>query len=395
VREVPTVLAESDADELRALQRKAYSRDGLMADHEMKRLRELEDRRRSLSAPAESPSSSEDSADERPESPHDDAPDQGEDDEQAFAQAADPVPATSNARSTVRRALRQYRVGVSVLAVLLLATGVITGWALFAPRADGIVLTAAQQERRDVLAAADFDPGSLRAVARDENALAWYATKEDATFVCLILDVGEQSQSSCLRGGDVGRGLSVSFPIARDDSGDDPSGMEGVGATMLVSTAGEPMVALQRWTMSPTSSSQFAGEERARAEELADEGFAFSIAILGYFRSAPVWIGDRFSEQGDIEKCLIVDARDQTTCMPLAAALESGIGTRVDDVGVADGAVVGSSMLEARFTRWQTPYLVVTAAPAQLSVTPGDSVLVEAPPGDPIEVEPPGRGTGG
>ena len=147
--------------------------------------------------------------------------------------------------------------------------------------------------------------------------------------------------------------------------------------------------------MSPTGSSQFAGEERTRAEELADEGFAFSIEVLGYFRSAPVWVGERFSDQGEVEKRLIVDAGDRTTCLPLTAALESGIGTRIDDVGIAEGTGGGSSMLEARFTRWQTPYLVVTESSPALSVVPGDSVLVEAPPGDPIEVAPPGRGTDG
>lgn len=392
--------AETDADELRALQRKAYSRDGRMSEDEIERLRELEDLRRSPSTPS-TPSrddaAAQDDAAVRDHAPAQDDALHHDEGEQSFAPAPDGLgpTATVGSRSTIRRALRRYRVGVSALAALLLVTGVVTGWALFAPRSDGIVLTAAQQERRDVLAAADFDPGSLSAVARDEDALAWYATKEDGTFACLILDVGEQSQSSCLRTDDIGRGLSVSFPTPRDDPDAASPGMEGVNASLLVSTAGEPMVALQRWTMSPTGSSQFAGEERARAEELAEEGFEYSIAVLGYFRSAPVWIGDRFSDQGEVEKCLIVDARDQTVCAPLTVALESGIGTLIDDVGIAEGAGGGSSMLEARFTRWQTPYLVVTESSPTLVVVPGDSVLVEAPPGDPIEVAPPGRGEDG
>ncbi|WP_157749857.1 hypothetical protein [Microbacterium sp. TPU 3598] len=294
----------------------------------------------------------------------------------------------------VRRALRRYRWGVSALAVLLLALGTAIGGAVFAPRDGSIPLTAAQQERREVLAAADFDPGSIRAVARDEEALAWYATKDDGSIVCVILDAGEQSQSNCLPVADTGRGLSVSFPVplaAPDDDPDgDPRGVGGVNATMLVSTTGEPMVVLQHWSMPSTAPSQFAGDERTRAEELVDAGFAFTIEIVGYFRTAPVWVGDRLSHEGEIEKCLVVDAVDLTACASLDAAAESGIEARIDDVDGASGGVVGSSVLEARFTRWQTPYLTITDAPVT-GAEPGDTVRVDAPPGDPIVVEPPGR----
>ena len=382
--------AETDADELRALQRRAYGRDGILTDAETRRLRELEDARRSPVTPP-AVETRVDSSPEQPSPAPADVPDDAGG--HAVVDAPEPEAITEDRRSfsTVRRVLRRYRVGVSALAVMTVALGVGIGGALFATRADGIALSAAQQERRDALAAADFDSGSLLAVAQDEDALAWYATKDDGGVVCLILDIGDRSQSNCLPTGDIGRGLSVSFPVPIDDPEDDTRSLGGVSATMLVSTAGEPMVALQRWSMSSTPSSQFAGAERARAEELADEGFAFSLTIVGSFRTQPVWVGDRVSERGEVEKCLIIDAGDLTTCESPSDAWESGIDARIDGVG---GAEVGSTVLEARFTRWQTPYLVIGEAPASPGA-PQDTVRVEAPPGDPIVVEPPGRDSDG
>ncbi|KTR76839.1 hypothetical protein NS234_10035, partial [Microbacterium oxydans] len=71
-------------------------------------------------------------------------------------------------------------------------------------------------------------------------------------------------------------------------------------------------------------------------------------------------------------------------------AVESGLETRIDRIDGGDGALIGTSTLAARFTRWQTPYLVITeASPGRGG--PGEIVRVEAPPGDPIVVEPPGR----
>lgn len=378
--------AETDADELRTLQRRAYGRDGILTAAETRRLRELEDARRSSATPSAVETRVESSPAQSSPAPAD-APD--DDGEPAFVDAPEPEEIIEDRRSlrAFRRVLRRYRVGVSALAVVTVALGIGIGGALFATRADGIALSAAQQERRDALAAADFDSGSLLAVAQDEDAVAWYATKDDGGVVCLILDIGDRSQSNCLPTGDIGRGLSVSFPVPIDDPEDDTQGLGGVSATMLVSTAGEPMVALQRWSMSSALSSQYAGAERARAEELADDGFAFSLTIVGSFRTQPVWVGDRVSEQGEVEKCLIVDAGDLTTCESPSDAGESGIEARIDGVG---GAEVGSTIVEARFTRWQTPYLVIREAPASSGV-PQETVRVEAPPGDPIVVEPPGR----
>ena len=388
--------AETEAAELRRLQRRAYGRDGVVTAAELRRLHELEDAQRAATAAATpmppSPAPEEHSA--REESPGQGqsgaAGETSDEEEPGIDHDAEPPSdeGIPRAPEPFFRTLRRHPVAVPVLSALMLAVGVAIGWALFAPSSGEVALTAAQQERRDVLAASDYDPGSVRPLARDADALAWYATKDDARLRCLILDVGDQSQSDCRPVDDVRRDLSVWFPVPRGEKGDAARELDGVSAGLLLSTDGEPIVTLQRWPMS-SSTSQFAGAERARAEELADEGFASSLDIAGSFRTSPVWIGDRVSDLGAVEKCLIVDAVGVMTCAAPTAAVDSGLQTRVDRVDGANGVLLGTSTLEVRFTKWRTPYLVITEAPPGEGGT-GEIVRVEAPPGDPIVVEPPG-----
>lgn len=395
------MLPETEADELRQLQRRAYGREGVATEPELRRLRELQDARRGSetsstpapstpapAAPTPSTPAPDDDSQPVPPEPADDATAAAA---PVVGEGTEPLPASDvpRRRGIFARILR-LPVLTPVVSVLLLAAGVGIGWAVFAPPSPEVALTPVQQERREALAAADFDPGSVVPLAREGDALAWYATREEAGIRCLILDVGAQSQSTCLPVDSIGRGLSATIPVPMEDSGDTPRGVEAVSASMLLSTTGEPIVTLQRWPMTSSSPSQFAGAERARAEELADEGFVSSLEIVGSFRTLPVWTGDRVSDLGTVEKCLIVDAVDAMTCAASTTAVESGLETRVDRVDGASGALIGTSTLEARFTRWQTPYLVITeASPGRGG--PGEIVRVEAPPGDPIVVEPPGR----
>lgn len=393
---------ETEADELRQLQRRAYGRDGVATERELRRLRELEDARRvsetsSSSVPSTLAPTTPVSPAPAPEEDLRPVPAEPADDATAAAapvvgEGTEPLPDTDvpRRRAVLVRTLRRLPVVAPVVSVLLLAVGVGIGWAVFAPPSHEVALTSAQQERREALAAADFDAGSVRPLAGDGDALAWYATREEAGVRCLILDVGAQSQSTCLPVDSIGRGLSATIPVPMEESGDTPRGVEAVSASMLLSTTGEPIVTLQRWPMTSSPPSQFAGAERSRAEELAGEGFVSSLEIVGSFRTLPVWTGDRVSDLGAVEKCLIVDAVELMTCASPTTVVESGLGARIDGVDDTNDALVSTSVLEVRFTRWQTPYLVITeASPGE--VGPGEVVRVEAPPGDPIVVEPPGR----
>lgn len=81
-------------------------------------------------------------------------------------------------------------------------------------------------------------------------------------------------------------------------------------------------------------------------------------------------------------------------CVPFETAVEGGLATQVVDDDTRDGRATITA-LELRFTGQQNAYLVVAEGVPVAIVPPGESFFVEAPPGDPIEIAPPGAGTGG
>jgi hypothetical protein len=387
------VPAESDARELRALQQKAYGRGGALTAAESERLAALEAARHAprvaekVSAQREVvlPDSS------KPiDGPAEGAAEPVSTDQGAVKLPDEPPP--SGRPETPARVLRQHLAKVLIVAATLLLAGVAAGWALFSPRVEGIPLTAEQQERRAALQADPdvFDPGSVRAVAQSDVALAWYATQNDGKSRCLVLDVGSQSQTSCLPQAQIRSGLSASLPVPAEAGGEQEEGAsEVVNATLAISTTGEPMVALQRWGMASSVLGWFEGAERERAEALVDDGYELGLSLLGRFRGGDVWVADRITEGGSTERCLIVDAEGAVSCSPFETALREGLGVQVVDAD-PDGAVSQVVLLELRYTSQQTPYLTITEAPFT-EVGPGETVRVDAPPGDPIVVEPPGR----
>jgi hypothetical protein len=161
---------------------------------------------------------------------------------------------------------------------------------------------------------------------------------------------------------------------------------------MLFSTTDEPMVSIQRWGGSSTLVAQFGEAERARAEELVGDGYDLNLSVLGSFREQPVWLGDRSTESGPSQRCLIVDADGSRQCATIDEAVQSGLRVQLLDVDQETGELLSASVIEVDFTRWQTPYLTVTSGPAVVDEATGESYLVTTgPPGDPIRVDIPGR----
>jgi hypothetical protein len=377
----------SDERELRALQRKAYARDGGLTADEARRLREIDEARRRAPEPVSDAGAT--PQHESRDAPHGDVvPDTG---------SAAPVPGEPTPAEPVRSAVRRNIVGAVAAAVVLLAVGAAAGWALFAPHGEAVALTPAQEERRIELAS-DYDPDSVRAMGKNDDALAWYATQDSGETACLILDVAGVSQSTCVPRSEVEFGASVAIPLpvmTAAGTEDDTAEVENVVATLLLSLQGEPMVGIERWSMSSSLLTQFEGEQRVRAEELLAEGYDLGLTIVGFFREEPVWLGDRLSAEGVTLKCLIVDADDAVECAPITDAIEQGLDAQVADVDQVSGDVIAVSVLEVAFTRWQTPYLTVTAGAVVSGVKPGESFLVQTgPPGDPIRVDIPGRDQG-
>lgn len=376
--------AGTEPEELRALQRKAYGpHGGALTDIEARRLRELEQAGRSTTPPVEDASSS--ALPEPTSEPHSTVAEErssggGADAAGPLREAEPGAPSVDEQSETPVRPLRRHAAAV-VTAALLLAAGTGAGWALFAPRVDGIPLTEDQQQRRAELSADAFDQGSVRAIAERDGALAWYATQDGGDIHCLILDLDEQSQTDCLPSDEIERGLTASLSLPPGDESEEGGVLY---ATMLLSTTGEPMVGIQRWTSTSMLSWQFEGEELARAESLVAQGYQLGVSIVGTFRGAPVWVADRVSEQGSTLRCLVVDAADAglMECEPLETAVSNGLRTEALDTDPDQAAV-----LELKFTTQQTPYLTITAPPPG----PPASVVVQAPPGDPIEVSTPDR----
>jgi hypothetical protein len=399
------VRGETDADELRALQRKAYGRGGQLTAAESQRLRALEDPRgaRAVAAPVDRPENTGvGSADRERIAPTigsvvgvpaaqvtatvagtPEPPEAAEPTEAPDADVQTPVPPAPGST-------RGWAIMTAVAATaVVLALGVGIGGALFAPRAASIPLTQEQQQRRGELAGEGFDPGSLRAVAREADALVWYATQDEGAVSCVILDVGAQSQTNCLATEQAERGLSAALSVPSESSGESVAS-DAVNAMMLLSTAGEPMVVIQRWGGVDALMAQFPEDVRDRAETLTAEGFELGLLLVGTFRSAPVWLGDRLSEQGATERCLIVDAMGPVVCTGFEAAVAEGIRVELETVDPS-GAPVEATALELQFTNLQTPYLTVSvdsAAPDAVD----DPVVIPVPPGDQIEIQDPGDG---
>lgn len=389
-----------DADEtgeLRALQARAYGRVGRLTDAEAVRLQELEGRR--IEAPAAPAPVDAVRQDRHPPGRESDP---SADAERSGAPVTGPVVArmgvegegtasqdgapVATAPSPWRDVLRRrWKPVVAASALLLLGIG--AGWLLFSPEFDGVTLSESETERRlELYADEDFDEGSLRAVARDDDALAWFATKRDGELSCLVLDVGETSQANCVASEEVDAfSLNVSVTIAdQDDGGDRAVGGQSVNAYAMLSTTGQPMVALQRWDFESSMLDQFDGDERVRAEELLEAGFHPGLSVVGYFRDEPVWLAERVGEQDEIEKCLIADAAAASVCQL------GDTGTQ-DAIRLEPPATDGSSpVIEVRFSQWGTPYLTITEHPADPDETAsGDRLELGIEHGDPIEVTPP------
>ncbi|WP_223626549.1 hypothetical protein [Microbacterium sp. EST19A] len=403
--------AATDPDELRALQRKAYGRDGALTDAEARRLRDLEragqeetvapseappveigivdavpfdiDRRRGAPVDVPVPGASTGSGTRESGSDGVRIPDSGAEES-----------GTPRSR-TASRLLRRWWVPAAASA-LLLAIGVGAGWVFFGQPAGTVVLTTDQQERRtELYQEGDYDAGSLLAVGQDEDAVAWYATKDGGEQACLVIDIAQASSEACQDAADTRPfGLSASVMVPPNAGSDAESGVApgaSVNAYLMLSTTGEPMVSIQRWSPDLAMISQFRGAERDRATALISEGFNAGLLIVGEFQSEPVWLGTRFSE-GDsfVEYCMIVDGVDgRTVCSADIDAAGRGVSTDVE--GTADG-VPTTWNLRVQNTQDRTPYL--TIAQTVSFPNPGDRVTLGGDDGDPLEEtvpsEPPG-----
>lgn len=377
----------TEAQELRALQLKAYRRGGGLTEAEAQRLRELEDARRLRPEPSPVPPAEVASETDEAVIPSEEAPARAHGASERPGAADPDAVVAPEAPLTLREAMRRHAGAMAVAVAVVLAIGVAAGAAVFGPRPASIPLTDEQQQRRAELTTARFDPGSVRAIAGNDDALVWYATRDGGESLCLVLDVGTQSQTDCSPKDQVDRGLMASLPLPAADAAE-ASSRGNVQAIVYLSADGEPMVGLQRWGPGAEWATRSGGSEDERAAALVAEGYELGLSLVGRFRGAPVWLGDQLSEQGATERCLIVDAVGAVVCQPFESAIAAGLGVTLADVDPG-GGLPSVSILDVRFTTLQTPYLSITTSAEGVSIAQDNSFLVHGPAGDPIRVEGP------
>ena len=308
---------DDDVEERRALQRKAYGQAGGLTDAEAARLRQLDDARR---RPSPGPTASDPVTAPAQETPPPDAPPsresgsaaQGDDEPPVGGDAPagpDEEPADVVAARTGVPALREGRrrsLGMLALgAVVVLLLGVGVGWLAFGRSGGTAIALSAEQQgwQSDLVASGRFDPGSVRALATEDDAVIWVATQNGGASICLVLGAGESTTPSCNQREAVQEdGLWGEVTTPREDGY-----TRQVMAHLLLTPDGEPAVAVGvseygAGEGGPT----YANEAETRtAERLADDGFdPNSIWVAGYDRDVPIWTA---SEGETGRQCLIYD----------------------------------------------------------------------------------------
>ncbi|MFS0852818.1 hypothetical protein [Microbacterium sp. 179-I 3D4 NHS] len=285
----------ADADEvveLRALQRKAYGRDGRLTPHDAARLEHLLAHRPhvdpatppAVGVPPEDPSASVGPSDPLGA---------------AFEPGAEASPAPTT-RRPLGGAWRQWA-GAAAGALLV---GLGAGWLLFHPvGSPAVPLTSEQQRWQDAFAAEEgYDRGSVRAITVVDDVVVWIGTKQQGDWTCLVLGDGTTTSPAC----NPTESVRTSGLYASLTSYVSEGTMRQVSANLHLAADGAPAVVTNTAQYSPTTTTGWASAREERiAANLVRLGFdPFSVWIAGYDDGVPVWIGVR-SAAG--QTCLVYD----------------------------------------------------------------------------------------
>ena len=322
----------TDDDELRALQHKAYGRDGGLTDAEAARLRELEALRSpAASAPAASSGTAASvreknarsgggiGADAPPEraksSPAAGAADA--DDERDRESEAQTEPETPGG---TRRALRQHWRIVAAASAVLVALGLAAGWMLFGRGFLPAIVPAGQQPALAMIEEGSYDPGSIRFAGEKHGVGIWHATRDGGTRDCIIVTREEQQASEC-RDLDAETDLNSFYGVSAGLDFEEDGQMVTVWATFLPDISGEQVTLVQRSVIEEgVWESQFTELERADMERLQQEDFEpASLQIIGRDGELTIWQGWRGEET-----CLaaVVDGEPHVSCSAIASEEE-------------------------------------------------------------------------
>lgn len=336
------MLGADELAEMRALQVRAYGRDGELSPGEADRLAELQAgaaaHRETTPADRREPSAPEPGATPSigtrglgaaapegtaTESAPGSAPAES-------AEGAEEALPSASALSSIRAFWRP----LALAAVVVLAVGVGIGWLAFGRVIPpSVALSPEQQEwQTALLAEGVYDSGSVRAVAAEDGVVVWMATQDEREKTCIILSNGERTRPSCQPTeivddeGIFGQLIvEISESVRRE-----------VMASLFFAPSGEPVVRMDSWDQSPGSSGiTYASDEETRiAAQLAQDGYdPNSIWVAGYDGDVPVWTATVIDSQA---QCLIYDGASESSprvCVDAQTMMdqESGLVLNVVD----------------------------------------------------------------
>lgn len=363
------MLSAEEFAELRALQERAYGREGSLATDELARLQELEARRREAVALSDTsaPSAAQPEAAAEP-----------------TASIAEPAPATERIEddesgsglgsASARREPRHPRLRWLIAGVAAaLAIGVGIGWSVWGQSHDAIALTDEQRGWQDDLAAEqDYDPGSLYAVREESGVIVWLATRDDGEKSCLLMSDGRQSETSCQpTKGAHADGMRAQLEVPAGDSYTDVT-----TANVLFSADGRPAVATEQYRNSFGAAPVYEPEEQKIADRLIDRGFQQSaLWIVGYFDDRPVWSGAHVGAED--EQCLVYVAA--------SGEIDEDCGTWEENLEDPLAFTIGPGDEDMRAA--EIVYASTANGPQYLTITvrPVTDVAVDTETGDVIE----------
>ena len=337
------MLDASELSELRSLQARAYGRDASLTEADALRLRELERRRAEPAAvsapPVDAPAEPVTTATGRRPRPVE-APVAMDGDSTTRSMDADsrrnprPSPATSSLRT------RWLPLGAAVATLVLVGIGL--GWVLFGrPGTATVALSPQQQEWQSALVAdGGYDLGSLRALAVEEGAVIWVATKDDGETTCLLLATSPSPLPVCDRTETV-ESAGLFGAITLESKAEN---RRELNVQMMFTASGEPAVAANVTEFGPGATNGMTwsnADEAEKAERIADQGFQInSLWVVGYDGDVPVWTG---AELDGNQTCLIYDGSDEAfprVCADALTMQEQSATLVLNVVDEASGEVV-------------------------------------------------------
>jgi hypothetical protein len=375
------MLAADELVELRELQARAYGRGGTLSGADAARLRELE--RRRIARESSTVSSADPASRGRGglSMMHSSVPRAAtvrgtaemRESPRAIERSADPAtgadagaptalretaegPDTSAGPASLVASLRALWRPVSIIVVLMLALGVGVGWLLFgrAAGAEALELTAEQQRWHDeILATAEYDQGSLRALEETGGVVIWVATTDVGQRMCLVMGTDDRAIPFCDRIEQaLSEGLHGTFTIDREGTRTE------IIAQVLFTETGEAAIRTDQYVIPASSVGMtYANEEENRiAENLVELGYdPQSIWVVGYDGEVPIWTATLLETQ---EMCLVYDGSapdPRTACQAYADFVPGGEGISLSVVDSETGATT-----EIEYSANGPQYLVIT-----------------------------------